>query len=317
MVRSDLFVSLSVICWADTSDHRFFVNIYTKASQWEKPTSPAVDPTAIHGGAPGGPPPAYVPGSNAAPRGDSKSPTGLSTHRQETDAELAARLQAEENARSERSGGDQSRGTHDGSQAYQYGQPSSQQYAQQPQPGYGQQYGHSQLSPQAADSQASGPRGLIGKLLGKKSSNSHGAAGYPQHGYPQQGGYSPQPGYNSGYGQPGYGGGYPSQGYGGGPGYGPPPPQGGYYGGGYPQQQQQPGRTGGGLGTAGGAALGLGGGLIGGALLMNAIDDHDGGGYGGGGYGGGGYGSGDDGGYGGGGDYGGGDGGGDGGGGGD
>ena len=52
------------------------------------------------------------------------------------------------------------------------------------------------------------------------------------------------------------------------------------------------------MGAAGGAALGLGGGLIGGALLMDAMDDHDNEGYGSDGNGGGG--GGDDGGGGGG-----------------
>jgi len=35
------------------------------------------------------------------------------------------------------------------------------------------------------------------------------------------------------------------------------------------------------MGLAGAGALGLGGGLLGGVLLENAIDGHDGGGYGG------------------------------------
>lgn len=58
------------------------------------------------------------------------------------------------------------------------------------------------------------------------------------------------------------------------------------------------------MGTAGAAAMGVGGGLLGGMLIANAIDDdhHDSGDYGGGGDD---YGGGDD--FGGGGDFGGGD----------
>lgn len=146
-------------------------------------------------------------------------------------------------------------------------------------PPYGQQsqsYDQQQLP--ARDAQKKGGlSGLLGKFGGKHSSPQQqqgyggGYGGQPQYaqqggygGYPQQGGYPPQQGY----------GGYP--------------PQGGY-GGGY---QQAPAKKGG-LGAAGGAALGLGGGLVGGALLADAFeggDGGDGGGDGGGGddYGGGG-----------------------------
>ncbi len=56
----------------------------------------------------------------------------------------------------------------------------------------------------------------------------------------------------------------------------PASPPGQYYGGGPGYQQQQPQRTGGGgPGMAGGAALGLGAGLVGGMLIENAIDNHD------------------------------------------
>ena len=111
--------------------------------------------------------------------------------------------------------------------------------------------------------------------MGKTSGSSSGGYGgnqYPQQhyggGYPQQQAYPPQ---GQGYGQPAYG--QPAYGqpaYGGGPGYGGyPPQQQQYY-----QQQQRPQKSGG-LGTMGGAALGLGGGLIGGMLLEDAIQDHD------------------------------------------
>ncbi len=126
-----------------------------------------------------------------------------------------------------------------------------------------------------------GKRGLLGKLFGGKnkmqSGYGGGGGGYPgqqPYGQPSYG----QPGYGQpGYGQPGYGGYPPQGGYGPQPGYGYGPPPGGYYGGGggYQQQQAKPSRMGGGLGTAGGAALGLGGGLIGGMLLEEAIQGHD------------------------------------------
>jgi hypothetical protein len=77
----------------------------------------------------------------------------------------------------------------------------------------------------------------------------------------------------------GYGG-YPQQGYAQ-PGYGAP---GGYGGGGYPpggyQQQaaagnKKPGMGGAmGMGLAGGA-LGMGAGMLGGALIADAVHDHD------------------------------------------
>ncbi|ODV58362.1 WW domain-containing protein ASCRUDRAFT_122809 [Ascoidea rubescens DSM 1968] len=56
--------------------------------------------------------------------------------------------------------------------------------------------------------------------------------------------------------------------------YGAFPPQAGY--GGYQQPvYQQQGKSGGGLGTAGAAAIGLGAGLVGGALIYDALDDSD------------------------------------------
>ena len=117
-------------------------------------------------------------------------------------------------------------------------------------------------------------RGLFSKLMGKTGGSSSGGYGSNQYrpqqqqygdGYPQQQAYPPQ-----GYGQPAYG--PPAYGQ---PGYGPGPG----YGGGYPPQQQYyqqaPPKKSGGIGTMGGAALGLGGGLVGGMLLEDAIQDHD------------------------------------------
>ncbi|THH01748.1 hypothetical protein EW026_g1015 [Hermanssonia centrifuga] len=98
--------------------------------------------------------------------------------------------------------------------------------------------------------------------------------GYNSSPYPGQGGYNqsppPQQSWNSG---PGYGGGY--GGY-----QGPPQEQRGWFGGGRPQQPPQqvvyeqapPKKSGMGMGTA----IAAGGvGLIGGALLADAFEDHE------------------------------------------
>lgn len=169
------------------------------------------------------------------------------------DEALARKLQDEENARLH-AAGSTDRGASSGyygasstspapqyGQAQQYGQSS--QYGQAPQYGGQGQYGSSQPELPARDSKSKG--GFLGKLLGKSSSSR------PQQGY--GGGYGQQ-----GYPQQGYGGGYPQQGY----------QQQGYYG-------QQPPRKSGGMGVGGAAALGVGGGLLGGMLLADAIDDHE------------------------------------------
>lgn len=247
---------------------RFYVNIYTKKSQWDKPTEPVYPPPSD--GAPAGPPPGY---SGAQPATDTKSnpyasSMGMnsSSHSNsnpstESDAALAARLQAEEDQRA----GHASRGAQ---QDYMNTPLPGNGYGQQPQqPNYGQsQGGYGQELP-AREQKKGG--GFLGKLLGKASApgGSHGGGGSPfgrpaqpqpyQQGYGQQG-YGQQ-----GYGQQGYGQqgfmqhGYPPQGYGGGGGYGQAPP-----------------RKSGGMGAGGAAALGVGGGLIGGMLLADAIDDH-------------------------------------------
>lgn len=166
------------------------------------------------------------------------------------DERLARQLQAEENARANTS----SRGASDS--FYQQ---------QQQQPGQGQSYGQQAYGQQQPQSpidvgQERGKKGgFLSKITSKLSSGGSSSrpyqqqgygGGYPQQQYPQQGygGYPPQQQGYGGYPQQGYGGGYPQQGYGG-----------------YPQQQQR--RQGGGMG-AGGAMLGVGAGLVGGALLM-------------------------------------------------
>lgn len=239
---------------------RFYVNTFTKKSQWDKPTEPARPPQDDD--APPGPPPAYRPGDGPAPTDAKNNPFtpqstgtaggGASSSQVESDAELARRLQEEEDARARGNGPSIPEDNKGGASAEylnsapQPGVPSSSLYPQQ-------------LPPREESSKS---RGLLGKLFGNKSKTSGG--------YPAQAGY----GYG-GYGAPtsqaaspqGYvGGGRYGYGYGG-QGYGPS------YGGGY--YQQRPQRSGGGIGPMGGAALGLGAGLVGGMLLEDAIDDHD------------------------------------------
>ncbi|KAK4683434.1 hypothetical protein P7C73_g6831, partial [Tremellales sp. Uapishka_1] len=111
-----------------------------------------------------------------------------------------------------------------------------QQQAYNAQPSYQPQQQYSQQQPQQK-----GLGGLFSKLTGKMGGSQQYGGGYPQ----QQQQYG--------------GGGYPQQ----------------QQYGGYPQQQQYaqqaPRRSG--LGTGGAAALGVGGGLLGGMLLMDAVED--------------------------------------------
>jgi len=231
---------------AELTVHRFYVNIYTKKSQWDKPTEPIYPPP--NDDSPPGPPPGYT--------GDGRRSADLKqnpydTSSGETDAEMAARLQREEDERAREGSG--SRGA-------------------MPLPG-GPGSGSYQQDLPPRDQK----RGLFSKLLGKTgggSSSSYGQQQYPQQqyggGYPPQqqyGGYPPQGYPPQGYPPQGYPPqGYPPQGYGQ-PGYS------GGYGGGYQQQQAPPKKSG--IGAGGAAALGLGGGLIGGMLLEDAIQDHD------------------------------------------
>lgn len=254
---------------------RFYVNIHTKKSQWEKPTEPSYPDNEPP---PPGPPPRYSPrqaGADVLPA-DSKQSHLVTTDNDNnaSSAATAARLDSEERGIS--------RGSNDASQ------------------GYGQQ----PLPPRETKPKM----GLLGKLLGKSGGSSgHNEPGLdnnapgqynvqqPQYGYsqPQYGSHPPpQPQYQQGYPPQGYPPqGYPPQGY-------PPqgyPPQGypphGYPPQGYPPQGYPPQgyaqqgyipppaakskMGGGGLGAAGGAALGVGTGLIGGMLLSEAIDSHD------------------------------------------
>lgn len=237
--------------WNDQYKEWFYVNTFTKKSQWDKPTEPAKNP-ADDG--PDGPPPGYTPGAPPAPSDAKTNPfspqnTGTSAGPAETeDARLARQMQAEEDARS--------RGTPGAAASYAAGSPA---------PG-GQGQFPEQLPPRPGDNQ-SGSRGLLGKLgkMVSGSKNKPYGGGYGG-GYPQQN-YG-----GGGYPQQGYGGYPPQQGYGMQPGYGHQPQYGGHYGGGYPPQQR---RGGGGMGMAGGAALGLGAGMLGGAMIGNAMADNE------------------------------------------
>merc|ERR1711977_537047 len=84
----------------------FYVNLYTKQSTWEKPTAPAHPPG--EDAPPGGPPPLYSgPGSHNVSDAKRRSFESNNPYKQgnETDEELARRLQAEENSRPSRSPG--------------------------------------------------------------------------------------------------------------------------------------------------------------------------------------------------------------------
>src|SRR5688572_14523360 len=99
------FLLESTIDIANTA--RFYVNVYTKKSQWEKPTSPVYPPN--EDGAPSDPPPGYEPSDSAAASqaGDTKKNpfeerppfNSAGTSSSDPDAAMAAKLQAEEEAR--------------------------------------------------------------------------------------------------------------------------------------------------------------------------------------------------------------------------
>lgn len=241
----------------------FFVNIYTKQSTWERPNEPVYPPSGSDGSAPPGPPPSYAGGasSSSGPGGVSSFPaekssttnpfTGPNAGTSEDEA-LARKLQAEEEERARAQGG--ARGAASG------------YYAGGSDPGGYHAPGSSSLQPPVPGGRpgsvspapaAPEKRGFFSKLTGKTSSApQQQSRPYGQQGYPQQGGYPPQQGYGGGYPPQQQYAPYQQQGY-------APQPQ---------YVQQQPARRTGGLGTMGGAALGLGGGLLGGMMLEHAID---------------------------------------------
>ncbi|KAF2640876.1 hypothetical protein P280DRAFT_331456 [Massarina eburnea CBS 473.64] len=236
--------------WNAQYSEWFYVNIYTKQSQWEKPTE-AIYPSGE--GPPDGPPP-YSGGSTAESRSStdkknlgSNNPYAAGGHspnpNMSEDEKLARQLQEEEEANARGSGG--SRGAADDFY-HQNAGPQANQYAGAGYGGGASPYPQSQSPYQATpplvpQEKGKGKKGLFSSLLGGSSSK----PAYQQQGYPQQG--------------------YPQQGYG--------QPAGGYYGapqqGYYPQQQGMYGRPQKkpGMGAGGAAALGVGGGLLAGGLL--------------------------------------------------
>jgi hypothetical protein len=237
--------------------------VYTKKSQWDKPTEPAYpagEAPLDHA------PPAYAPGGasvGAHSTGTNEKSTFGSNNPYANiseDEKLARKLQEEEETRA-RSHGPGAGPSHD--YYSQQGQAPPNQYGGYPQQSTGS-YGQAQAPGYDNQTQDKGKsKGLLGKLISK--AQGHGSSS-SSHGYPQQ----------QQYGQPGYG-----------------APMGGT------QYYQQPGRPmmggmggmpgrrpgGGGMGAGGAMALGAGGGLLGGALLGSAMadagDGGDGGDYGG------------------------------------
>lgn len=249
--------------WNDQYKEWFYVNLHTKQSQWDKPEAPALDPSSPQSAPPDDVPPSYSPGANA-PVGsgtDVKSQNLQSNNPYaqnvaESDEEMARRLQEEENAGRS---GDKSRGASDS-----YYNTASQGYPASP------SYSNAQPQQQQQGLQTSVDRGggrsnsFFGKLKEKLANPPQRPMGAPMMGY-NAGGYPPRQQYYN-YPPQGQYGGYPQQGYGGYGGY----PQQGY---GYPMGMGQPVRKKHGLGAGGAAALGIGGGLIGGALLADGIND--------------------------------------------
>ncbi|PWY86332.1 hypothetical protein BO94DRAFT_77911 [Aspergillus sclerotioniger CBS 115572] len=232
----------------------FYVNLRTGKSQWECPEGLAHADNDVQGSH-SGPPPSYEASGSAdrlalAADGDRKrlnsgNPYHPSESRDSTlegDARLAAQLQAEEDARARPISPAQS-----GAVSNYYTEGPRVQSAG---------YQSPQVTPPGSNQQRN--RGFFSKLMGRSSGSS--SAGY---GRPQQSYRYPQGGYSGGYPpqQAGYG--YPSY-----------PAQGNYHA---PQQPQQQQRRNHGMGTAGAAALGVGGGLLGGLLLADVAEDfsHD------------------------------------------
>ncbi|KAF1961136.1 hypothetical protein CC80DRAFT_488483 [Byssothecium circinans] len=241
--------------WNEQYSEWFYVNVYTKKSQWEIPTQPIYP---LGEAPPDGPPP-YIPStSGASPRtstdkknfGSNNPYGGPSPNSQiSEDERLARQLQEEEDARAR---GD-SANAGSASDFYNQGPaPQPNRYASGAGGAYGQSSSPFPHSPgpyvgDGVQDQGKKKKGLFSSLLGGTSTK----PAYQQQGYPPlQGGY-------------GYGG-QPGGGY-----YGAPQP--GYY----PQQQGMFGRPHKkpGMGAGGAAALGVGGGLLGGAMLGSALAD--------------------------------------------
>ncbi|SLM35843.1 WW domain [Lasallia pustulata] len=165
--------------WNDQYKEWFYVNTYTKQSQWEKPTSPIYPPSTSASDAPPGPPPTYTGSGNTNPEksslgtnnpySSSSIPASTSSHDVDADARYAAKLQEEENARMRAAGG-MSPASRD----------AQQDYVNTPMP-----QGYEQALPPRP--QEKGAKGFLSKLMGK-SSGAQGGYGGQQAGYGQQGG---------------------------------------------------------------------------------------------------------------------------------
>ncbi|EER40493.1 conserved hypothetical protein [Histoplasma capsulatum H143] len=286
----------------------FYVNLKTGISQWERPPVPDTLPPSYDQASPAttGDPAAAsattAAGEEAATgdvkktsttttssstrlelgsnnpynpaRQRSRSPSGPATRTTadsqmiDEDAKLAAKLQAEEDERAQQ-GHEQGRQKYAGSPQSHPQPPPHQQYQQQERQ---QQHPHSSSPPQQQQQwqQPQETKRSSAAVHHGSSSNSGSGSGFaPPHNYNLPYQQQPYQQYQPPYPGPhGYNG-YPP---GAAPGGGAP-----FYG---PQQPYAPGpppkqRKGfGGIGRGGAAALGLGGGLLGGALLADAIGDH-------------------------------------------
>jgi hypothetical protein len=158
--------------WNDQYKEWFYVNLHTKASQWDKPTEPALKPGEEAA------PPGYSSGPNDPAVSDTKRPLESNNPynnggagASETDEEMAHRLQNEEQHRSHGGPSPMPGGQSD---SY-YGQNQGQ--GQYPQGGY-----QGGPVPQSTDRGVKSG-GLLGKLASKLSSKSSGGHGYPQQQY--------------------------------------------------------------------------------------------------------------------------------------
>ncbi|KAE8147941.1 hypothetical protein BDV25DRAFT_131646 [Aspergillus avenaceus] len=246
--------------WKAQFDHRykqwFYVNLRTGKSQWERPEAEAHEESHRP---PVEPPPSYEESKLASSMqhgvnekkslGSNNPYNPIADSTVDSDARLAAQLQAEENAQAKGSSSIPAQQTQFGAAADYYAEPSRPQ---------SNNYRSSPIfSQQSTGYEHKRSKGFLGRLMGKASSGGSGNYGRPssqpplsyEHPPGAYGGYPPQA---AGYGNPAY----PAQ-----PGF-------------YPQPAQPTRRHGGGMGTAGAAALGVGGGLVGGALLAEALNDH-------------------------------------------
>ncbi|KAK8043852.1 hypothetical protein PG994_012690 [Apiospora phragmitis] len=206
--------------WNEQYQAWFYVNLYTKKSQWDKPTSPAEDP-------------------NAAATPSVPSPSQTTSEKPTAEREFAEQTPAVDLA------------TRPG--------------AAPPSPAHSGEKG----APAAAQKTKGS---FFNKIVGTFQEKTKGAFPQQQQQHQQQGYYSSPPPQ-----QQGYYGGPPQAMQQQQPQYYGQPPQGDYYGAPAVQQQQyqrapeQPVDKKKGMGAMGGAAVGVGAGLLGGALIAGAM----------------------------------------------